>query len=54
LPAQVIIEATLDDAATLAKRGDIPTPALVVLGPVSKYRETLDWYVPELRENPYG
>lgn len=54
LPDQSVIEATLADAPDLAERGDIPTPALIVLGPVSKYRETLDWYAPNLRENPFG
>ena len=32
----------------------LETPALVVLGPVSRYREILDWYTPELRTNALG
>lgn len=44
LPDQNVVEARLGDAQTLSKRGDIPTPAIVVLGPVSQYRDALDWY----------
>src|SRR5690606_14907377 len=44
LPSQSVVETTLADAATLADRTDIPTPAIVVVGPVSRYRQTLDWY----------
>jgi uroporphyrin-III C-methyltransferase len=51
LPGQRVVEATLAEAATLA---GLETPALVVLGPVSRYREVLDWYRPELRSNALG
>ncbi len=51
---QSVVESTLGDAETLAVRGDIPTPALFVLGPVSRYRDTLDWYTGALRENAFG
>jgi len=44
LPSQSVVETTLADASTLAARTDIPTPAIVVVGPVSRYRQTLDWY----------
>lgn len=54
LPSQTVVEATLVEAEALSKRGDIPTPALIVLGPVSQYRDILDWYAPALRENPFG
>ena len=50
-PAQTVTESTLDLAATLTS---LETPALVVLGPVSRYREVLDWYTPELRSNALG
>ena len=50
-PAQTVTESTLDLAATLT---NLETPALVVLGPVSRYREVLDWYTPELRSNALG
>ena len=50
-PAQAVTESTLDLAATLTS---LETPALVVLGPVSRYREVLDWYTPELRSNALG
>ena len=40
---QQVVEATLATLDTLP--GDIPTPAIVVLGPVSRYRAILDWYV---------
>jgi len=51
LPEQQVIETTLGAAGGLA---DLPTPAIVVLGPVSAYRETLDWYTGPLRSNPLG
>ena len=50
-PRQMVTESTLGGAASLA---GVETPALVVLGPVSRYREILDWYTPELRSNALG
>ena len=50
-PAQTVTESTLAQAVTLT---NLETPALVVLGPVSRYREVLDWYTPELRSNALG
>ena len=32
----------------------ITPPAIVVLGPVSRFRESLDWYVGALRESAIG
>jgi uroporphyrin-III C-methyltransferase len=51
LPGQRVVESTLGEAAGLS---GLETPAIVVLGPVSAYREVLDWYVPALRSNPIG
>lgn len=51
---QTVIETTLGEAGGLAQAQDLPTPAVVVLGPVSKYREQLDWYVGARRENDFG
>jgi uroporphyrin-III C-methyltransferase len=51
LPGQRVVETTLGEAGALT---DLPTPAIVVLGPVSAYRAVLDWYVPALRENDVG
>jgi uroporphyrin-III C-methyltransferase len=34
--------------------GELPTPAIVVVGPVTALRPTLDWYTGALRENPLG
>ena len=50
-PAQSLIETTLAEAGSLT---DVPTPAIVVLGPVSAYRQTLDWYVGEMRGHVFG
>lgn len=50
-PQQSIIETTLAEAAGLT---DVPTPAIVVLGPVSAYRQSLDWYVGEARRHVLG
>ena len=51
LPGQIVVESTLGRAAELS---GLETPALVVLGPVSRYREVLDWYTPDLRANALG
>jgi len=51
LPNQSVIETTLAGALALA---EIPTPAIVVVGPATRYRAMLDWYAPPLRENPLG
>jgi uroporphyrin-III C-methyltransferase len=51
LPAQSVIETSLGQAAELA---DVPTPAIIVLGPVSRYRDVLDWYKADLRGNSLG
>ncbi len=51
LPEQKVVESTLGAAGGL---GGLETPALVVVGPVSAYRELLDWYGPALRSNRLG
>ncbi len=48
---QSVIETTLAEAHTMT---DVPTPAIVVLGPVSAYRQSLDWYVGEARRHVFG
>lgn len=50
-PQQHVVETTLGAAGTLA---DVPTPAIVVLGPVARYRNSLDWYVTEARKHVFG
>lgn len=52
LPSQSVRECPLDAVETLGP--DIPTPAIVVLGPVNGCRDMLDWYKGKLRENPLG
>lgn len=51
LPAQTVIESMLGEVDTL---GELPTPAIIVLGPVGPIRRQLDWYVGALRENALG
>jgi uroporphyrin-III C-methyltransferase len=51
LPQQSVVETTLGAAATLT---NLPTPAIVVLGPVNRYREILEWYTPDLRGHALG
>jgi uroporphyrin-III C-methyltransferase len=51
MPWQKVMESTLGEAPSLT---GLETPAIVVLGPVSAYRELLDWYAPDLRGNPIG
>ena len=50
-PRQSVIATTLGQAGSLT---DLPTPAIIVLGPVSAHRATLDWYVGELRSHVFG
>ena len=50
-PEQRVLETTLNRAGELT---DIPTPAIVVLGPVSAHRETLDWYIGQARSHVFG
>ena len=50
-PTQSVLETTLGKAAELR---DVPTPAIVVLGPVAQYRDQLDWYVDEVRRYVFG
>jgi uroporphyrin-III C-methyltransferase len=50
-PRQSVLETTLAEAGGLV---DVPTPAIVVLGPVSAYRQSLDWYVDEARRHVFG
>ncbi len=54
LPDQSVVAATLGEADALARRSDIPTPAIVVLGPVNDFRSVLDWYDDSLRGNRFG
>jgi uroporphyrin-III C-methyltransferase len=49
LPAQFVLEATLATVADVEPR--IETPAVVVLGPVGRFRRDFDWYTGVLREN---
>lgn len=50
-PAQTVIETSLGAAGTLT---DLPTPSILVLGPVCRYRRSLDWYVGEARKHIFG
>jgi len=52
LPGQHVVETSLGRLDTLP--ADIPTPAIVVLGPVSQYRGILDWYAGPLQNNAIG
>ena len=50
-PSQALLETTLGKATIPL---DVPTPAIVVLGPVARYRAKLDWYVAEARRHVFG
>lgn len=50
-PDQSVLETTLGAAVSAI---DAPTPAIVVLGPVARYRLQLDWYVEEARRHVFG
>lgn len=51
LPEQQVIETSLGAAAD--GLADLPTPAIVVIGPASQHRPVLDWYRPD-GENALG
>jgi uroporphyrin-III C-methyltransferase len=54
LPRQVVLATTLGSAGAFVRDNDPPTPAIVVVGHASDWRDMLDWYKPGLRENPIG
>ena len=54
LPHQQVQATTLDQAGAFVAKNNPPTPAIVVVGHASDWREMLDWYTPALRENAIG
>ena len=54
LPHQQVQATTLDQAGAHVTLNNPPTPAIVVVGHASDWREMLDWYTPALRENAIG
>ena len=54
LPQQVVTSTTLKHAGAFVAETNPPTPAIVVVGHASDWREMLDWYSPALRENTIG
>jgi uroporphyrin-III C-methyltransferase len=54
LPEQSVHRTTLGAVRDDPGIAGLPTPALVVLGHVVDFHETLDWYVQALRENALG
>ena len=54
LPQQMVTSTTLKQAGAFVAEKNPPTPAIVVVGHASDWREMLDWYSPALRENTIG
>ena len=54
LPQQMVTSTTLKQAGAFVAENNPPTPAIVVVGHASDWREMLDWYSPALRENTIG
>jgi uroporphyrin-III C-methyltransferase len=54
LPHQQIMSTTLGAAGTDVEANEPPTPAIVVVGHASDWKEMLAWYRDGLRENPIG
>jgi uroporphyrin-III C-methyltransferase len=54
LPQQQVAMTNLKDAGQFVLANNPPTPAIVVVGHASDWRELLDWYGPALRENRIG
>jgi uroporphyrin-III C-methyltransferase len=54
MPQQQVAITTLSQAAAYIAQHQPPTPAIVVVGHASDWREMLDWYQPHLRQNTVG
>jgi len=54
LPQQMVTSTILKQAGAFVAKNNPPTPAIVVVGHASDWREMLDWYSPALRENTIG
>ena len=54
MPHQTVISTILGEAGAFVKANNPLTPAIVVIGHASDWRELLDWYSPALRDNPIG
>mgnify|MGYP000897807294 FL=1 len=54
LPHQQVAMTCLAEAGAYVASNDPPTPAIVVVGHASDWRDILDWYAPALRENRIG
>ncbi len=54
LPNQQVATTTLHEAGQFVAEAAPPTPAIVVVGHASDWRDMLDWYSPALRENRIG
>ncbi|MEO6607801.1 MAG: uroporphyrinogen-III C-methyltransferase [Aestuariivirga sp.] len=54
MPNQQVASTTLGGAAEFLKSNVPPTPAIVVIGHASDWRDVLDWYGPAMRENKLG
>ena len=54
LPHQSVVTTTLGESAAYVALHKPQTPAIVVIGPASNWRDLLDWYGPALRENQVG
>jgi uroporphyrin-III C-methyltransferase len=54
LPQQKVMSTTLKLAGAFVAENNPTTPAIVVVGHASDWREMLDWYSPPLRENAIG
>ncbi len=54
LPQQKVASTKLKQAGAFVAEKNPPTPAIVVVGHASDWREMLDWYSPALRENTIG
>ncbi len=54
MPQQQVATTTLAEAGAYVAAYEPPTPAIVVVGHASDWREMLDWYSPALRTNTVG
>lgn len=54
MPNQTVLETTLGAVDEFLSANEPATPAIVVIGQISRWRPILDWYSAAARENPIG
>jgi uroporphyrin-III C-methyltransferase len=54
MPQQNVAMTTLANAGAFVRDQEPPTPAIVVVGHASDWRDLIDWYSPDMKKNSVG